>query len=232
MNRKIIRLIPALDCIDLEKAESVVRSVHEHDGVYGFKLGFALGLTYGLKKAVECIRKYSSKPIIYDHQKGATDIPDTGALFAETLKNAGIDEAIIFPQAGPGTMDKWIAALREKHLKVIVGGIMTHGSYLVSEGGFLADDGITKIYSESLRAGVTSFVVPLTKAELVEKIIAKLPFTEDCEFYSPGYGRQGGDPALFKSVRRHYLIVGRSLLESPDPERWIRDTYGVLERSL
>jgi len=229
--KKIFRVIPSLDCTDLDRAVKLVGQVDRSELVYGYKIGFALGLAFGIPATVRAIRAVSSKPIIYDHQKAATDIPDTGKLFAQTLRRAGINEAILFPQAGPATLEAWIKALREEELKVIVGGLMTHKAYMHSEGGFLNDQAIETIYHIAVDRGVNAFVVPLTKPEAVDRIVQAVPFRPETEFYSPGYGRQGGDPSRFASIGRHYLIVGRALLEAADPAAWIADATTQL-RSL
>jgi len=218
---KQVRLIPALDVTDLETVDRLAAAIGRHPAVYGFKVGFALGLTHGLGRVVAAIRRHSDRPVIYDHQKAATDIPDTGSLFAGTMKGAGVDEVILFPQAGPETLAAWIQALRERELKIIVGGLMTHPAYMASEGGFLADEGIERIYRLAVDAGVKAFVVPLTKPEAVEALVRAVPFPADAAFYSPGFGKQGGDPARFASIRTHHLIAGRSLLESRDPAFWV-----------
>ena len=46
-----------------------------------------------------------------------------------------------------------------------------------------------------------------------------VPVTAEQEFYSPGFGAQGGDPARFPGLARHYLIMGRSLLRAEDPAK-------------
>ncbi|MFZ2958189.1 MAG: orotidine 5'-phosphate decarboxylase / HUMPS family protein [Candidatus Ozemobacteraceae bacterium] len=227
--KKVIRFIPSLDVTNLSQAKKIVQDVAGLDCVYGYKVGFSLGLSHGLPLVVKAIRSISDKPIIYDHQKGATDIPDTGSLFAETLAFAGIDEAILFPQAGPRTLRAWIAALKERGIKVIVGGIMTHDSYLVSEGGYLSDERIPEIFTTAASDGVNAFVIPLTKPEAAERLTRALPAPNTAEFYSPGFGQQGGDPAMFPFARTHYLIVGRSLLKAKDPAAWLQEQSHALE---
>ncbi len=216
---KEYRIIPALDTADLEAALRLTCRVAGRASVYGFKLGFALGLGHGLPETVRRIREWTDKPLIYDHQKAATDIPDTGALFADVLKKAGIDEAILFPHTGPHVLAAWTRALQERQLKVIVGAVMTHPAYLVSEGGFIADEAAASIYRQAAVLGVSAFVVPLTKPALVAKLAEEVPFTKDQEFYSPGFGAQKGDPAQFPALARHYLIMGRSLFAAEDPAK-------------
>jgi len=221
MNKKQYRFIPSLDCTDLRSAMRIVESTASLECVYGYKVGFALGLTVGLKTVVAAIKKIVDKPVIYDHQKGATDIPDTGALFAETMKISGIDEAILFPQAGPETLRAWIKSLRESGIKIIVGAIMTHAAYMVSEGGFISDAAPKQIFSLAKKEDVNAFVVPLTKPKPIKEMSQAGCFSETAEFYSPGYGAQGGNPADFDFVRRHYLIIGRSLFKAEDPNQYL-----------
>ncbi len=226
--KKIFRVIPSLDCTDLKRAVRLVEQVGASDMVYGYKIGFALGLACGIPETVRAIKAVSNKPIIYDHQKGGTDIPDTAPLFADVMSQGGVDEAILFPLTGPETMKAWIAALKERSIKVIVGSIMTHKGYLMSEGGFIPDAAVKTIFETAIREGVNSFVVPLTKPEKTEELIAHCTFNPHTEFYSPGLGHQKGDAARFGFIKRHYLIVGRSLLNADDPLKWIQS----LERDL
>ena len=214
---KIFRIIPALDTTDLERAAGLVRALGRHPLVYGFKLGFALGLRHGLAETARRLREWTDKPLIYDHQKAATDIPDTGKLFAETMRACGMDEVILFPHTGPRTLEAWVGAMQGAGLKAIVGGVMTHPAYLVAEGGFIADGAALAIYRQAAELGVKAFVTPLTKPELVARLAEEVPFGEGQEFYSPGYGAQGGDPGQFPALRRHYLIAGRALLGAADP---------------
>jgi orotidine-5'-phosphate decarboxylase len=230
--KKTIKIIPALDLTDLDKLENLIRAVDKHPLIYGYKLGFTLGLMYGLPDICELIKKHSEKPLIYDHQKAATDIPSTGKLFAGIMKRSGIQEVILFPQAGPETLKAWNQALQEKELKVIVGGIMTHAAYLESEGGFIRDTAGTDMYRLAFSDGVRNFVVPLTKPEETERIFREAGLDDTCTFYSPGFGSQGGDPARFPMIANHYLIVGRSLLNAEDPEMYLQDVSNHLKQTV
>lgn len=103
LEQKIIEryrsVIPACDVPTLEEFEEIVKETADVEGIGGYKVGLELGLSYGLGRVVEVARKYTAKPIIYDHQKAGTDIPDTGKNFAEVCKRAGVDAVILFPQA-------------------------------------------------------------------------------------------------------------------------------------
>ncbi len=228
---KIRKVVPALDVTDLNRLEELIKTIDGREIIYGYKAGFSLGLTHGLPKVVETIRKHSARPIIYDHQKAATDIPDTGKLFAQTMKDAGVDEVILFPQAGPVTLEAWVRAIQELKMKVIVGGIMTHPKFVVSEGGFIRDEAVIEMYQKSFELGVKDFVVPLTKPEATKKLYEEAGLDESCAFYSPGFGKQGGDAAQFAFLKTHYMIIGRSLLQAEDAKGYLKrvekDIYDI-----
>ena len=224
---KRYQLIPALDTTDLGRAEALVDQLGDLGFVYGFKLGFALGLTAGLPEVVRRLRARTDKPLIYDHQKAGTDIPDTGRLFARTLAESGIDEAILFPQAGPRTLEAWVEAVREAEMRVIVGGIMTHPGYTAEEGGFLQADAGQRMYAQARALGVTRFVVPLTRPDATRAAFGG-ETSPEWTFYSPGYGKQGGDPGAVDFVHTHHVIVGRSLMVAEDPRGYVAEVARAL----
>lgn len=230
MKPDVRKVIPALDVTDLDQIERLLDQIAGEEIIYGFKVGFALGLSRGLRDVVKTIRKYSEKPIIYDHQKAATDIPDTGRLFARVMKEGGIDEVILFPQAGPVTLTAWIEAIRQSGLRVIVGGIMTHSKFVESEGGFICDKAVVEMYRLAHLAGVRDFVVPLTRPESTRRVYEQAGLDENSCFYSPGYGKQGGSADAFDFLKTHYIIIGRSLLNAENPSAYLEETTRILTK--
>ena len=214
-------IVPACDVETIEEYEELVSQVDSVPGIGGYKIGFELGLRYGLPRIVEVTRKNcgSKLPLIYDHQKAATDIPDTGVKFAKVLRKSGIDAVILFPQAGPITETAWIKAAQDEGLGVIVGGLMTHKGYAQSDGGFLSDSGIMEIYRIAARAGVKEFVVPGTKPQAIKEIRAALE-NEGVNpiFHAPGFLTQGGSITEAGKVAGNsfHAIVGRALYEAQD----------------
>lgn len=212
-------IIPACDMSEIEAFEGLVKQTAKIDGIGGYKIGFELGLSYGLPRIVETARKHTDKPLIYDHQKGATDIPDTGKKFMELNKKAGIDAVILFPQSGPEVERAWIYRALDSGLGVIVGGRMTHAAYSVSEGGFITDDGALDIYRIAARAGIRNFVVPGTKPDIIKTVKDTVQAEgTDPIFYAPGFGAQLGN---FKEVNEvlgsnWHAIVGRAIVNAPD----------------
>lgn len=219
-------LMPSLDMVELDVALCLARSVSSHPFVSSFKVGFALGLSAGLPAAVRGLRAFTDKPIVYDHQKAGTDIPDTGVLFAKTMRAAGVTEAILFPQAGPRTLEAWVKALQDADVVPVVGAVMTHAGFTQQEGGYLSDEGLLGAYELAAKLGVRKFVVPLTKPEVARRV----DWPEDSVFYSPGFGAQGGDPNAFAQLPEHHLIAGRSLAAAPDAAAYVgrvAEEYGA-----
>lgn len=211
-------IIPACD-VPLDLYERIVRDTADVDGVGAYKVGFELGLNYGLPRVVELTRKYNGKPIIYDHQKAGTDIPDTGKNFARTMKNARVDAVIFFPQSGPETEKAWIKAAFEQDLGVIIGGLMTHSKYVRSEGGYLADEATMEIYINAAELGVSDFVVPGNRPNDIRRIRETLEQRGvSPTFYAPGFVAQGGSISEATKVAGNswHAIVGRGIYEAKD----------------
>lgn len=206
-------IIPACDC-DVERYERMVKETADLPYVGGYKLGFSLALSIGLPRAVEIARRHTDKPLIYDHQKAGTDIPDTGRAFAKICRDAGIDAVILFPQAGPETQRAWTDFARNEDLEVIVGGLMTHKKYVRSDGGYIADEAIVEIYECAAHLGVNDYVVPGNNPQAIRKIREMLEREHSHPvFYSPGFIAQGGAIAdACQAAGEHYhAIVGRAI---------------------
>ncbi len=209
-------IIPACDVDSLDKLRSLVKATAGVDGIGGYKLGFTLALRYGLPECVKEIRALSDKPLIYDHQKAGTDIPDTGKPFAQACAEAGVDAVILVPMSGPATQVAWTQAAQDAGLSVMVAGEMTHERFLQSDGGYLSNDAPSRILSLAARLGVADFVVPGTKPDKIAQYRTELEKTlgaGNFAFYSPGFVAQGGDlgEGAKAAGKRFHPIVGRAI---------------------
>jgi len=212
-------IIPACDVETLEELKKLVKETHDVKGIGGYKIGFVLALNYSLPIIVKTIRKFTKLPIIYDHQKAGTDIPEMGEKFAEVCKKSGVDSVILFPQAGPATEEFWIKACQKVGLSVIVGGEMTHPKFKRSEGGFISDEALDEIYLNAANHGVTNFVVPGNKIDRISHYKSLLePKVKDLTFFAPGFVTQGGEitEAAKAAGKSWHAIVGRAIYEAKD----------------
>ena len=195
-------------------------------GVFGLssvKIGFSLGLR-GTTEAVQIVRREMGTrvQVVYDHQKAGTDIPETGTQFVKVLLEAAVDAVILFPLAGPATQEAWTKACLSEGLPVIVGGMMTHPQFLVSEGGYIADDAPERIYRFACHLGAQHFVVPGNKIEWVRRIHGWLveELGKNFVLYAPGFITQGGDVSECGQAAgdKWHAIVGSAIYKKPTPE--------------
>src|SRR3989344_1950213 len=212
-------IIPSCDVDGLGKLSKLVKATCFVKGVGAYKIGFELVIPFGMEKVVKTIRKHTKLPIIYDHQKAGTDIPDMGSKFMKACKLA--DAVILFPQAGPETEVAWIKAAQQAKMDVIIGGEMTHQAYLKEAGGFIDDDAPKRMYEIAALMGVTDFVIPGNKPEkamqYVDLIGNKI---KNPVFYSPGLVAQGGNISdLAKKLDSWHAIIGRAIYDAEDMKK-------------
>ena len=209
-------VIVAADVADLTELEKLAKAIKRVKGIGGVKIGFRLG--FELRDAVSIIKSICGQkmPVIYDHQKAGNDIPAMGKGFAEDMKWADVDAAIIFPFTGPETQTIWTEALSNEGVEVITGGMMTHPKFLVSEGGYIDDKTPEKIFKLACDLGVKHFVVPGNKLywvnflrELLEKDLSVGNFI----LYAPGFITQGGDISEYGKAagEEWHAIVGSGI---------------------
>ncbi len=213
-------VIVACDVETLEQFREIVKQTAGIEGIGGYKVGFELGLGYSLTTVVSVAREHTIKPIIYDHQKGGTDIPDTGKNFARVCKKGNVDAVILFPQAGPETEKAWIGYALDAGLKILVGGPMTHKAYKVSEGGYLNDEGVFRMIRIGAQAGLTNFVAPGTKLDDFRKVIqiVEEEGIKNPTFYAPGFITQGGSITEAGKIagERWHAIIGSAIYNTID----------------
>lgn len=230
-------IVPACDMSDLAELERVVKATHKLSFVQGYKVGMVPALSVGLAHLVATIRKFTDLPIIYDHQKFGTDIPEIcGGEIVGLFSESGVQSVIIFPHAGIRTLEAATKALFQAGLIPMVGGEMTHPGYLQSEGGYIADGAPTRIYMDAVGLGVSYFIVPGTRLQSMARFKAQLDqVVVEPKFLFPGVGRgQGGDiVAAFKQVAPApaYAIVGRGITAEADPSEAAKRLWGTVESS-
>jgi orotidine-5'-phosphate decarboxylase len=222
ISRRIVAkksIVVACDLTSMEDLEKVVANTCDLHGVGGYKIGFSLALKYGVPSVVATIRRYTAKPVMYDHQKGGTDVPHTGALFSDVLTEAGVDYAILFPFSGPSTEAAWIEALTKKGIVPVVGAIMTIPDFLKEGGGYIDERSAARIFEMAASLGVKDFVLPGNKPDIASKYKQQIDsLVSSPTYYLPGLGAQGGDIKSCARMmgERWHAIVGRSVYGAKD----------------
>lgn len=215
-------IIVAADAGTQHELVTLCKALKGVPGIGGVKLGFSSLAAHSIKAGVSIVRHHlgSDCPVIYDHQKAGNDIPDTGVQFARMVKEAGVNAVILFPFTGPKTQEAWTKATQDAGLGVIVGGMMTHPAFLVSEGGYIADDAPHQIYHLACRQGVQHFVVPGNKLSWLSRIRGWLTGAlgeGNFVLYAPGFITQGGDVSEAGKIAgdEWHAIVGSGIYKQP-----------------
>lgn len=225
--KKLIRqkrsVIPACDVASLEKLEELVIATSDVPGIGGYKVGLELVIPFGLKRVMEVIKKHSQLPVIYDHQKGGTDIPELGKKFAKVVKSSGADAVILFPFGGAATEENWIKACQDEGLVVLVGGHMTQLKFLEFVGGFIANSAPERIYSIAAKNGIKDFVVPGNKPQFVLKyrqLLEKLLGKDNFTLYTSGFIAKESNISRIEKVagENWHAIVGSAIYKAEGVE--------------
>ncbi len=216
-------VIVACDFPGFGKLEQVIEATCDLSAIVGYKIGAILTMAHGLHEVVgrfdAALPAFPVKKLIYDHQKGGTDIPDLGKEFAKVIAGAGIDAAILFPFAGAKTQEEWTKAFQDAGLTVIIGAEMTHPGFLTSQGGVIDPVVGEVIFKAASEQGVTNFVVPGNKPDIIETyryVLDNRVGVGKYSLYAPGLITQGGDisEAGKAAGDRWYAIVGRAIYEA------------------
>lgn len=227
VERKLIKtersVIVAADVSNLEILGKLVKSTCDVKGIGGYKVGLELVIPNGLTAVTRTIREYTAElPIIYDHQKGGTDIPGLAEKFASSVSEA--DAVILFPFGGAATEREWIKACQREELVVLVGGHMTQKEFLAIEGGFIEDSAPERIYSIAAEKGVRDFVVPGNKVEFVRKyrqLLERLLGQGNFVLYAPGFIAQRGNITETAKVAGNnwHAIVGSAIYKTKNMKK-------------
>jgi orotidine-5'-phosphate decarboxylase len=219
-------LIVAADVSSMAELSGLVEVCAESREVAAIKLGAILALRFGLPAIVAAVRSVSSIDVIYDHQKAGTDIPPMGQPFMEACFDSGVRSVIVFPHSGPRTLEAFVGAAIEAQIEPVVGLLMTHPAYLLSEGGFISDDAPHRIAEIALDLGVSAFVLPGTRPEVVATYSKLLSRTiSSGKILMPGIGTQGGElSAACEAAKPHrrFPIVGSAIYKASDPLNALR----------
>lgn len=214
-----IGLIPALDVADAASADRIVTATRGVPGVVGYKVGLSTVLELGLPAAIGRIRGLTDHPVVYDHQKAGFDVPSNATAFARTLHRAGVDEAILFPVAGPSTATAYISALQDAGISPIVGGELPVPDFTRSGGGWVDDDALVGVVHLALGLGVTRFVAPL--GPRVARVVAAAEAAGvRPSVLVPGI-RSAADVAALAPLQPRAdlrVVVGRAITQAGDPQ--------------
>ena len=206
----------------LSRAEEVLEATKY--GIAGVKVNHHLLLPFGLQglQGIIGLGRQAGLPLIADLK--INDIESTNLNIVDSLFDFGFSAVIANPFVG---REEGLGKVVER-VHSLGGGIlflvyMSHkgaeeGYALRLEGG----EPLYRVFAERARDwkadGVVVSAKSADKIAETRKVVGK-----DCLIFSPGVGVQGGDAKMGASSGADFLIVGRSITESADPGRALRD---------
>ncbi|MDR0335106.1 MAG: orotidine-5'-phosphate decarboxylase [Methanomassiliicoccaceae archaeon] len=204
--RKETRIILAIDETDGRKAVSVVKEVRDH--IDAVKINWPLILSAG----PEMITKLSKMTDVICDLKVA-DIPNTVRLIVEGAVARGAGAVIVHAFTGEDSLTAAVEAAKGAEI------------YAVTEMSHPGGVTFTAKHAEEMarlgmKCGVDGFIAPATRPERIadiRKIIGAK------KILSPGVGTQGGSASSAISAGADYVIIGRSIYNSPEPRKAASD---------
>ena len=196
-------LIVALDVTDEKEAISISKAVAEH--VDAIKIGYPLVLGAGLG----IITKISEFAHVIADFKVA-DIPNTDKLICDQTFKAGAEAVIVHGFTGTDSLTECVKTGREHGKDIYVVTEMSHPGAL----DFM-QTAAEKLAQMAVDSGATGVVAPATRPERLREI---RNIVGDLTIISPGVGAQGGSAADAIKAGADYVIVGRSIYGSENPE--------------
>lgn len=196
-------LILALDVTDEKKAISISKAVAEH--VDAIKIGYPLVLGAGLG----IITKISEFAHVIADFKVA-DIPNTDKLICEQTFKAGAEAVIVHGFTGKDSLTECVKTGRDHGKDIYVVTEMSHPGAL----DFM-QTAAEKLARMAVESGASGVVAPATRPDRLREI---RNIVGDLTIISPGVGAQGGSAADAIKAGADYVIVGRSIYGSENPE--------------
>jgi orotidine-5'-phosphate decarboxylase len=206
----------------LGRAEEVLEATKH--GIAAVKVNHHLLLPFGLQglQGIIGLSREEGLPLIADLK--INDIESTNLNIVDSLFDFGFSAVIANPFVG---REEGLGKVVER-VHSLGGGILflVYMSHKGAEEGYaLRLEGgkpLYRVFAERARDwkadGVVVSAKSADKIAETRKVVGK-----DCLIFSPGVGAQGGDAKMGASSGADFLIVGRSITESTDPGKALRD---------
>ena len=204
------KIIFALDVYDHETAMNLVKNLG--DKVFAIKINWPIILENGIGIVRE-LSKYSR--VICDFK--LADIDNTNRMITEKARDYGAWGIISHAFTGFKSLKAVVDAA--SGMKVFSVVSMSQESYI--------DDVTDKLIDISKKAGVYGLVAPGNRPENL-KMVKEL--SGDLKIISPGIGTQGGSMLDALMLGADYVIIGRSIYQSANPEETLNTIYKSISK--
>lgn len=221
----------------LSQSMKVLKKVHPH--LCAVKINHHLVLPLGLFDGVQKIIQFAHDqgfPVIMDCK--INDIGSTNRVIAEHYYKAGFDAVIANPFVGwEEGLQSVFEVARQLDKGVIILVYMSHKGAEEGYGQTVLNAKTKKQVSQyrvfaekALSWSADGAVVGATYPDKIKEVYAILG--NNVPIYSPGIGAQGGDVDLAMKAGAKYLIVGRTVMQAPDPVETLKGFKKVVQQYL
>ncbi len=224
------RLIVALDLPSVAEAEAMIAKLG--NAVSFYKIGYQLGFAGGLELANRLAG--AGKQVFADFK--LHDIGNTVARGVESIARLGA--TFVTVHAYPQTMHAAVDARRGTKLRVLAVTVLT--SYddadLASAGyDFTVSELVAERAAQARDIGVDGLVCSGAEAERLREIVGS-----DMVLVTPGIRPADADvgdqkrimtPSAAIAAGADYLVVGRPILEAPDPKGAAEEIVAEISRA-
>jgi orotidine-5'-phosphate decarboxylase len=201
----------------------IISQTAEHAAAFKINrhLVLPLGISEGIPRIIDKIHDEGTTAII---DCKLNDIGNTNKAIAKYYFDAGFDAMIVNPLVGmEGGLDGVFEMARNRKRGIITLCYMSHPAAKDGYGLFVASDEKAKnaepLYIKFARQSrlwdVDGAIVGATHPEKIKEIHTVLG--DEIPIISPGVGAQGGSARTAIEAGASFVIVARSIVESPDP---------------
>ena len=196
-------IILALDVEETDRALRIAEEVSDY--VSAFKVGYPLILSEGAD-VIDRVSKFGE--VIVDIK--IADIPEVSKNIAKTLTSHGASGVIVQGFVGRDVVKE----VRKVSKNLYVVAEMSHPG----NADFITGQS-ERIAMMAKEEGADGIVAPATHPERIKV----LKHISGLKILSPGVGTQGGSYREALDNGADYLIIGRSIILSPDPKQKIKE---------
>lgn len=229
-------LILANDYDDQKNLESrTIKNIKTlSDSLCAIKFNFHLLLPLGEKQILNITKTAHSYGLQTIADIKLNDIGNTNLVAAQTLWDLGFDCIIVNPMMGPGNLENLIKLSHQNKKGVISLCHMSSPEAKVTyELGVKLGSKSTQLYKLFLqwatKMSADGIIVGATFPSIIQ--YCKKQSRGKLNVFSPGIGTQGGDISSTVSAGSDYLIVGRTILNSKDPQNTARQIASLASKN-
>jgi len=198
-----------------------------HKFLCGIKLNFHMLLPLGKEEIIRINKTAHQYGLLTFADIKLNDIGNTNQITSNILWHLGFDAIIVNPIMGPQSLKKIVAQAHKLDKGVIA---LCHMSAPEAKLSYDIDVKLTKkskpipLYQLFLKWAISNKADGIIVGATFPKIIndCKKIAGKKLDIYSPGVGVQGGNAKKAIANGSDFLIVGRTILDSKDPVRTVK----------